>query len=387
VATAVGKLLVWTKAVVLEHKLISLIHNKLTSFWQHVKLPLLMKKSLIFLILIFFCARFICAADTPAPPSFNPDGGTPVGGDPNHPEDKGDLPNYDAKGDEDSDLPAPQISEEQLIKNAMEIAYQLYHAEDYEACAKATSAILDKYPKRKLFWVHYLDALCLEHEDLYAQAVTEYELVKKEALHSTYAHAASFRIGLCDIRLHRNREAIYVLREIIETDPLSEYRLQAYIHLGNLYRQDRNWKSAENIYKDLIRLFPDTSWSHVSMLYLAECYAFSNESQRAIRIYTEMQHTKSVPIEFKAQAQLRIGEIYLGMENWQDAIGSFRIALRDYADIPGISTIAEEKIGMAQEGRRTGNVPYKTGHQPSAVIEGPEDEAYRLKQQNEALPY
>jgi TolA-binding protein len=369
-----------------------LIHNKLTSLFRHVKLRSQMKNRLIFSVLLIFAvgtAAFVRSADTPPPPSFNPDGGTPVGGDPNHPEDKGDLPNTDDQpgGGDQTEMAAPQISEEQMIKNAMEIAYDLYHSEDYEGCAKTTAAILDKYPKRKLFWVRYLRALCLEHDSLYDKAIDEYQIVRKDAPHSTYSHAADFRIGLCQVRLHRNGEGIYTFREIIETDPLSQYRLQAYVHLGNLYREDRNWKQAELIYRDLIHLYPDTSWSHVSMMYLAECYSFSDRPDRAITIYRDMQKTESVPVEFKSQAQLRIGELYLKKRDWQEAVVAFREAVRDYSDVPGVNQVAEEKIAMAEEARRVGNVPYKAATQPYVSTDAPADEAYRLKQQKEALPY
>jgi len=349
-----------------------------------------MKNCLPLFAFLCFTAVPLAAGDAPPPPSFNPEGGTPVGGDPNKPEDKGELPNYDAQltGKDQVELAAPQISEEQMIRNALDIAYQLYHAEYYEACEKSTAVILDKYPKRKLYWVRYLSGLCLEHEDLFDKAIDQYTLVKKDAPRSTYAHAAAFRIGLCEVRLHRTADAVYTLREIIETDPRSEYRLQAYIHLGNLYRGLRDWKSAEHIYKDLIRLFPETSWSHVSMLYLAESFAFEGRDEKAVKIYEEMQRTTSVPIQFKAQAELRIGEIYLKDKKWQDSIAAFRSAIRDYSDLPGVRMAAEEKIVLAQEGRRSGNVPYKPGRTgPQVNTQAPEDEAFRLKQQKEAVPY
>lgn len=334
----------------------------------------------------------ILAASVPlladsAAPSFNPSGGTAVGGDPNHPDDKGELPNYDSSDDSDNGMAAPQISEEQLIENSLQVCQKLYHAEDYEGCAKATQIIIDKYPKRKLFWIHYLNALCQEHLEFYDRALSQYEEVKREAGHSTYAHAAQFRIALCLIHLHRRDEAVYTLREIIETDPLSEYRMQAFIHLGNIYREARRWKAAELIYRDLIRLYPGSTWANLSMFYLAECFAFSGETDRAIKVYQQMQVTESLPVEFKAQAQIRIGELYLKEKQWQNSIKAFRIALRDYDDVPGINVMAQQKIALAEDARRYGEVRYQPGQNPGAILQPPADEAFELKQQNEALPY
>lgn len=349
-----------------------------------------MKNRLILIIFLAMGSGVLSAADTPPPPSFNPEGGTAVGGDPTNPENRGDLPNYEAQLTDEgkTEIAAPQISEEQMIRNGMEIAYQLYHAEDYDACSKATASILEKYPKRKIFWVRYLQALCMEHLNLYDRAIEQYNKVKKDAPRSTYAHASSFRIGLSEIKAGRIGDAIYTLREIIETDPRSQYRIQAYIHLGSLYRGQRNWNAAERIYRDLIRLFPETSWAHTSMLYLAESFVFSGRPERAIKVYAEMQRTTSVPLQFKAQAQLRVGEIYLKEKRWQEAIGAFRSAIRDYSSIPGISLTADEKIVFAQEGRRSGNVPYRQAKRsPQVNTQGPEDEAFRLKQQEEAVPY
>lgn len=281
-----------------------------------------MKNSLkLFALAMIMAAQPLAAAEAPPPPAFNPDGGEPASGDPNNPENRGDLPNYDAQltGNDSGEVPAPQISEEQMIRNALEIAYQLYHAEDYEACGKTTAGILEKYPKRKLYWVRYLDALCAEHQNLYDKAIDQYFKVKKGAPRSTYAHAAAFRIGLCEIKLKRVGEAIYTLREIIETHPRSEYRLQAYIHLGNLYRSQKDWKSEQRIYRDLIKLFPETSWAHTSMLYLAESFAFEGKNDKAIKVYDNMQRTASVPLVYKSQAQLRIGEILLKQQRWQES--------------------------------------------------------------------
>jgi TolA-binding protein len=346
-----------------------------------------MKLRFILFVSVLIGSAALFAADAPPPPSFNPDGGTPIGGDPNHPEDKGELPSGPAGGGS-AEVAAPQISEEQMIRNSLEVSYQLYHAEDYEACEKSTAAILDKYPKRKLYWVRYLDALCLEHQDLYDAAIDQFARVKKEAPRSTYAHAAAFRIGLCEIKAHRPGDAIYTLREIIDNDPRSQYRMQAYVHLGNLYRGQRDWKSAQKIYRDLMRLFPETSWAHTSMLYLAESFSYQGKPDKAIKVYEEMQHTTSVPMQYKAQAQLRIGELYMAQKQWEPAIAAFRAALRDYGDIPGLSITADEKIALAQEGRRSGSAPYRSGKNgPRVVNQAPEDESFRLKQQKEAVPY
>ncbi len=291
-------------------------------------------------------------------------------------------------GNDSVDLAAPQISEEAMIRNALDISYQLYHAEDYRAAAQSTSQILEKYPKRKLYWVRYLRALSLEHDGLLDLAIADYKKVRKDAPRSTYSNAATFRQGLCEMKMGLPTEAVFTFRDVIETHPRSEYRLQAYIHLGNLYRTQSNWKAATRIYKDVIRLYPDTSWAHTAMLYLAESYAYEGRYDRAIYVYQSLQQSKSAPVVFKAQAQLRIGEIHMKEKQWQDAISSFRMALRDYSEIPGLALTAEEKIALAQEGRRAGNVPYKTKSRGPSVQSGaPEDSAYRLKQEQEAIPY
>ena len=236
--------------------------------------------------------------------------------------------------------------------------------------------------------MRYLNALCMEHQALYEKAVEQYLLVKKEAPHSTYSNAACFRIAMCQMDLNETNDAIYTLHDIIDTNPRSEYRLQAYVHLGNLYRRSRHWKEAEHIYKDLYRLYPDTSWAYTAMLYLAESYAYEGKPGKAIDIYQGMQRTESVPVIFKAQAQLRIGEIHLNEKHWQESITAFRAALRDYSDVPGIELSAQEKISQAEESRRAGNVTYKNSKGPIQVIsDSPTDRDYQMKQEKEVVPY
>ncbi len=157
----------------------------------------------------------------------------------------------------------------------------------------------------------------------------------------------------------QEEEAIYTLREIIETNPQSEYRLQAYVHLGNLYRRSRDWQAAQRIYKDLIHIYPNTAWAYNSSMYLAETHAHQGHNDTAIRIYANLQRDEKVPVNVRAEAQLRIGDLYLADKSWLEALDAYRDALRDYAKVPGVSVVAEEKIEVATEGRRSGRLPYR----------------------------
>jgi len=232
-----------------------------------------------------------------------------------------------------------------------------------------------------------LNALSLEHQNLYFKAIEQYEKVKEQTPRSTYANSASFRIGLCQLKSGQEQEAIYSLRDIIENNPRSEYRLQAYVHLGNLYRRTRDWRAAQRIYKDLIRLYPGTSWAYTATLYLAETHAHQGHNDTAIRVYDGMVRNTDVPVTLRAQAQLRIGDLYIVDQRWLEALNSYRVALRDFSKVPGISMVAEEKIAIATEGRRRGRLPYRPIAGPRARGEAPADAAYRLKQQSESVPY
>ena len=218
-------------------------------------------------------------------------------------------PAFNPADQANSSIAAPEISDDQQIHNAMDMAMDMYHAEDYDACVKATGAILDKYPKKQLYWVLYLNALALEQQDLYLQALDRYQKVEGEAPHTTYSNASSFRIGLCQLKSGQAEEAIYTLRDIIENNPHSEYRLQAYLHLGNLYRTSRDWKAAQRIYKDLIHFYPNTSWAWVSTIYLAETHAHQDDVNGALHVYQSMLRDPAVPVILRAQAKLRIGDL------------------------------------------------------------------------------
>ena len=339
------------------------------------------------------------AADAPPPPPFvNPDAPAAPAINPGSDAAPVAAPAAVAPGKEgssfkpestdDSSVAAPQISDEQQIKNAMEMAYQLYHAEDYDACAKATAAIQERYPKKALYWVRYLTGLSLEHEDNYARAIEQYEKVREQAPRTTYSNAAYFRIGLCQLKSGQDQEAIYTLRDIIENNPRSEYRLQAYLHLGNLYRRTRDWRAAQRIYKDIIKIYPNTSWAWTATLYLAETHAHQGNTDMAIKVYENFVHQEAAPITMRAQAQLRIGDLYIVDQKWLEALQTYKVALRDYSKVPGIAVTAEEKMQVATEGRKYGRVPYrqvKSGVR--ALTDSPADEQYQMKQQQEKVPY
>lgn len=286
-----------------------------------------------------------------------------------------------------SSVAAPSISDDQQIKNAMDMAYEMYHAEDYDSVCKATAAIMERFPKRNLYWVRYLNALSYEHQDLYRQALDQYQKVMEDAKHSTYSNASSFRIGLCQMKSGQTEEAIYTLRDIIENNPRSEYRLQAYLHLGNLYRQTRDWRSAARIYKDMIRYYHDTSWAWTSMLYLGETHAHQGDNNGAIHVYQALIRDEAAPITLKAQAKLRIGDLYINDQRWLEALQTYKEALRDYNKVPGVASSCEDKIEIATEGRKWGRVPYRQVKTGIRVTEAPEDENYRMKQEQEKVPY
>lgn len=325
--------------------------------------------------------------DAPAAPAINPGGEASVGSAPAATPAK-DPKDFNPDSMADSAVAAPTISDDQQIKNAMDMAMELFHAEDYDACVKATAAILDHYPKKHLYWVRYLSALSMEHEDLYYQAIPMYEKVREEAAHTTYANAAAFRVGLCQLKCGESGEAIYTLRDIIENNPRSEYRLQAYMHLGNLYRSGKRWSAAERIYKDIVHLYPNTSWAWTSLVYLAETYAHQGKTDIAIKVYGTLLRNPLVPEVMRAQAQLDVGDLYIADSRWLEALQTYRVALRDFSHVPGVAVTCEEKMKEATEGRRYGRVAYrqvKTG--PRVITEGPEDENYRMKQEQEKVPY
>lgn len=335
-------------------------------------------------------AAGLSAAGTPPPPPFvNPDAypsasGTPAPVTPSATA----TPAAGASGQAlapdlgSSSVAAPTISDDQQIQNSMDMALDLFHAEDYQACARATAGILERYPKKKLYWVLYLQGLSQEHQDRYPDALVCYQKVLKEAPHTTYADAAAFRIGLCQLKQGDSGEAMYTLRDIIENNPHSGYRLQAYVHLGNLYRTQHEWHEAERVYRDLIRFYPNSSWAWVSEIYLAETHAHRGDDTGAIRVYARLLDDVRAPETLRAQAELRMGDLYISDGRWLEALQVYRYCLRDFSDVPGVPTTCDEKIKIATEGRRYNRVPYHpvdTG--PRVVTEAPADENYLLNQE------
>jgi len=156
---------------------------------------------------------------------------------------------------------------------------------------------------------------------------------------------------MCNMEMGRNDEAVRNFRDIIDFNPSSDYRLQAFVHLGNLYRSLNNWRQCEMIYKDLLRLYPCTSWSYTAAQYLGEAYAHQGEDDKAIRVYKGMQRDACTPEFIKSQAQLRIADLHMSHERYQDALGAYKDAIRVYGDMPGITYYCEDKIEQAREGR------------------------------------
>jgi pentatricopeptide repeat protein len=248
---------------------------------------------------------------------------------------------------------APSIKEEQLIASSMQVAEQLYHAEDYLGSAQATQQILDRYPKRDLLDTRYLLGLSLEHSRSFKEAIAVYQSIIKKAPRNTFANAASFRVGMCYDMMDDVPSAVHAYRDIIDFNSKSEYRMQAYIHLGSLYRRQTEWKLAQNIYRDIIRLYPCSTWSTTSAQYLAECFVHQEVYDEAIRIYSRMQADSCTPRFIAAQAQLHMGDLYLHQEKYQEAIKAYFKAQQLYNDVPGVTVYAQQKIEMAKDNRNS----------------------------------
>jgi pentatricopeptide repeat protein len=262
------------------------------------------------------------------------------GGTPGSAEDEGNMPS------------APAISDEVMIANSMEVAYQLYHAEDFQGAAQSCQQIVERYPRKDLLNVLYVMALSQEHNRAYNEALKIYGYIIKHQPKSTFANAAAFRVGLCHLAIGHVEEAIRTFRDIIDFNPKSEYRLQAFIHLGNVYRSQMAWQQCEVIYKDMIRLYPCSSWSATASQYLAEAYAHQGETDKAMRVYRLMQADNGcVSLVVRAQAQLRIADMQMADHDFQEALQTYKEAIRRYGDVPSIQIYAEERIDQAREGR------------------------------------
>ncbi|MGH7441297.1 MAG: tetratricopeptide repeat protein, partial [bacterium] len=175
------------------------------------------------------------------------------------------------------------------------------------------------------------------------------------------------------------------LRDIIENNPHSNYRLQAYVHLGNLYRQTREWHAAEHVYRDIIRYYPNTSWAWICMTYLAETHAHTGDIHGALSMYRRLLNDPRVPDTMRAQAEMRMGDLYIEDQQWLEALQTYRDCLRDFSQVPGVQGTCQVKIKIATEGRRYNRVPYRTVDVGIHVVDqGPADEDFLLKQ--EKLP-
>jgi TolA-binding protein len=261
-------------------------------------------------------------------------------------------PTADAQDEEKP--PAPQILEEQLIENSMDVAMGLYRAEDYSGTARVAQKILDSYPKRekKLFKTSYLLALSEEHSADYDKALKHYDqVIKNRPASSPWYNAAQFRVGICYKQLGNDLEAINTFRDIIDFNPESEYRLQAFIHLGTLYRSEGNWKPAVHIYQDMIRLYPCTEWSSLGMQYLAECYQHQDRDDEALAVYRHLIADPCTSRMMKGQGMLRLADIAMSHEEYQQAISIYHDVMRDFGDVPGIRIYASERLSQAAEGR------------------------------------
>jgi uncharacterized protein YfaS (alpha-2-macroglobulin family) len=119
-----------------------------------------------------------------------------------------------------------------------------------------------------------------------------------------------------------------------------------------------------------------------------QAHAHQGNGEMDIKVYDNLVHQANAPLVMRANAQLRIGDLYITDQKWLEAIQTYKVALRDYSKVPGIAVTAEQKIEVATEGRKYGRLPYRpVKGGVRAITDSPADEDYRMKQQQEKVPY
>jgi tetratricopeptide (TPR) repeat protein len=145
-----------------------------------------------------------------------------------------------------------------------------------------------------------------------------------------------------------NRRAAYPeIRKAIELDPDNPvYR----IALGNIYLYDRKYDLAREQYLDALRLEPGNPFAHQN---LGQVFWAEKKYLEAVREYDLALGNYAYPSP--AFAHFNKGRAFLGLEDWNRAIESFRAALEIVPNLEGgwyLLGMALEKEGRLAEAER-----------------------------------
>ncbi len=180
---------------------------------------------------------------------------------------------------------------------------------------------------------HFVDGVIYDLQENFTAALLAYQTA---LLYDSSGSSIYLAIAKDYIRLGEEESALKSLAKCLQWDP---QKIEALDIKAKIYVAKRNWRQAEETYREIIirdSLQLDAYYS-LALLHLQR-----NEKAAAVEMYGRMLSYQHIP---NPQILIELGELYINMKHFEDAIVTFN----RLAEVDSTNGYPFYGIGMAQE--------------------------------------
>ncbi len=176
----------------------------------------------------------------------------------------------------------------------------------------------------------------------YRDAISAYEALEELKAPSHLLDETRYQIERARYRMGLYHSPLDIGRNFAAKYPKSPRSPELQFEVGEYYFRGRRYSEAVQEYKRVIEWFPWSGLVDQARERVAQSFTHLGEYQKAIQSYRELSR-KDPPLADRAQFQ--IGEIYLGLENFDSAIRAFQKLIQEFPRSPH-SDASQYSIGI-----------------------------------------
>lgn len=178
-------------------------------------------------------------------------------------------------------------------------------------------------------------------------AISDYQRILKDFSETETAPAAALALGSAYTRTRRYTDAVGVLQEFSPKYPSSPLGAEAQYDLGIAYRSMPDREKARGQFVAIIQQRPADVFADRSRMQIANIDSGEKEYKRAIDTLEVIVSHRSDDIA--AEALLMMGDCYMALKKYVDALQSYKDVIEQYTDFPLLIERGHLGAGRAYE--------------------------------------
>ena len=217
-------------------------------------------------------------------------------------------------------------------------------------------------------WTHFSEATLskdsVEQQKHYQEAVSAWKEVLANHPNGTLADKTRYHIGITYVNLKQYNNGIQAFKQVLSDYPGSNWGDNARYQTGWVFYKQERYPEAIAAFNEMLKVHPGSQLVPRAIFGIANAYFKQGKYAQAIREYQQVVDKYPNPIreagaekaiDLRPEAQYYIGESFLNLQNYSDAIAAYEKVLQhhpksEWADDAqyGIAT-AYENLGQKEK--------------------------------------